>query len=101
MPPRKTAPTPAPAQPTSRAGAAPNATQKRWLRRGLSQPGGKLPLFDESGRKVSRRTVEACLKAGWVERWFDNPLKPDWLVCRLTEAGRAAVGAQSDGATQE
>jgi hypothetical protein len=58
------------------------------LRRGLDQPGGKLPLFDEKGKKVSRRTVTACISAGWAEPWFDNPLKPDWLVCRLTEPGR-------------
>lgn len=71
----------------------PTALQRRWLARGLAQPGGKLPLFDEAGRKIGRSTVEACLKAGWAERWFDNPMKPDWLVCRLTEAGRAVVGA--------
>jgi hypothetical protein len=28
---------------------------------------------------------------GWAEPWFANPLKPDWLVCRLTAAGRAVV----------
>jgi hypothetical protein len=31
------------------------------------------------------------MAAGWAEPWFSNPIKPDWLVCRLTEAGRAAV----------
>ncbi len=62
-----------------------------WLRRGLDQPGGKLPLFDETGRKVNRQTVESCVAAGWAERWFDNPTKPDWLVCRLTDAGRAVA----------
>ena len=70
----------------------PTAAQRRWLRRGLDQPGGKLPLFDGKGQKVSRRVVEACIAAGWAEPWFDNPLKPDWLVCRLTEAGRGVVG---------
>ncbi len=68
--------------------ASPTRAQRRWLRRGLGQPGGKLPLFDEKGKKVSRRTVAACIGAGWAEPWFDNPLKPDWLVCRLTAAGR-------------
>jgi hypothetical protein len=77
-------------------GRQPTAAQGRWLARGLAEPGGKLPLFDERGRKVSRRTVEACLRSGWAERWFDNPLKPDWLVCRLTPSGRAAVRALDD-----
>ena len=27
----------------------PTAVQKAWLRRGLFQPGGKLPLFDGQG----------------------------------------------------
>ncbi len=71
--------------------SAPSDVQGAWLRRGLDQPGGKLPLFDERGQRVKKATVEACLKAGWAERWFDNPLKPDWLVCRLTETGRTAL----------
>ncbi len=67
--------------------------QRRWLRRGLQQPGGKLPLFDRQGQRVSERTVRACLDQGWAEPWFTNPLKPDWLVCKLTESGRK-VAAQ-------
>jgi hypothetical protein len=74
----------------------PTPAQARWLSRGLAEPGGKLPLFDERGRKVSRRTVEACLRAGWAERWFENPLKPDWLVCRLTSEGRAVLTAGAE-----
>lgn len=66
-------------------------TQKRWLSRGLSQPGGKLPLFDEDGTKIKKRTIVSCINRGWAEPWFSNPLKPDWLVCRLTKAGRAKV----------
>jgi len=65
--------------------------QRRYLERGLMQAGGKLPLFDDEGREVDPRTVRACLKAGWAEPWFANPLKPDWLVCRLTAAGRCAL----------
>ena len=67
----------------------PTHAQIRWLGRGLDQPGGKLPLFDEYGAKVSRRTIRSCVEHGWAEPWFRNPLKPDWLVCRLTETGRA------------
>lgn len=61
--------------------------QLHWLRRGCDQPSGKLPLFDEKGRKVSERTVKSCIEHGWAEPWFANPLKPDWLVCKLTDAG--------------
>lgn len=89
------------AGPDGSAGAAPDAgerrptaAQRRWLRRGLDQAGGKLPLFDGRGQKVSRRMVEACIAAGWAEPWFDNPLKPEWLVCRLTEAGRGVAAGR-------
>lgn len=59
-----------------------------YLRRGLTQAGGKLPLFDLDGQSIDRAIVRRCLRHGWVEPWFNNPLKPDWLVCKLTEAGR-------------
>ncbi len=78
--------------------AAPSRAQLRWLGRGLSQPGGKLPLFDRRGQRVGDSLVRACLEAGWAEPWFSNPLKPDWLVCRLTETGRRlAEGADDAG----
>ena len=73
----------------------PTAQQREWLRRGLGQPGGKLPLFDQWGQRISERTVRSCIDQGWAEPWFSNPLKPDWLVCKLTDAGRSAVGGRS------
>ena len=69
----------------------PSASQRAWLARGLEQPGGKLPLFDIQGKQVSPRTVKACIEQGWAEPWFANPLKPDWLVCKLTDLGRKVV----------
>jgi hypothetical protein len=66
----------------------PTDVQRSWLVRGLSQPGGKLPLFDEGGKRIDARTIRSCIDQGWAEPWFANPLKPDWLVCRLTELGR-------------
>jgi hypothetical protein len=64
-----------------------------YLRRGLSQAGGKLPLFDLDGQTVAGEVVRRCLARGWAEPWFNNPLKPDWLVCKLTEVGRRAAQA--------
>ncbi len=69
----------------------PNPAQTRYLSRGLGQAGGKLPLFDEDGQRIDPRVIRRCMAAGWAEPWFDNPIKPDWLVCRLTPAGRAAL----------
>jgi hypothetical protein len=74
----------------------PTEPQRRYLERGLSQPGGKLPLFYADGREVPPRTIQACVASGWAEPWFSNPVKPDWLVCRLTPQGRQVLGqAQS------
>ena len=75
------------------AGVRPTEAQRRYLERGLTQPGGKLPLFDGDGREVPKRTVESCVAHGWATPWAANPIKPDWLVCRLTEAGYRALGA--------
>jgi hypothetical protein len=66
----------------------PSPVQRAWLRRGLDQPGGKLPLFDREGQQIDPRTIQACIEQGWAEPWFKNPIKPDWLICKLTEAGR-------------
>jgi len=71
----------------------PTAVQRHWLAHGLGQPGGKLPLFDENGKRIDPRTVRRCLDEGWAEPWFSNPIKPDWVVCRLTPAGRAVSKA--------
>lgn len=76
--------------------ARPTAAQRQWLACGLDQPGGKLPLFDADGQRVNPRTIKACLRQGWAEPWFKNPLKPDWLVCRLTDAGRQILGEGED-----
>ncbi|WP_338033040.1 hypothetical protein [Hwanghaeella grinnelliae] len=72
----------------TRANGRPSKAQVAYLQRGLEQPGGKLPLFDLQGQRISERTVRTCIEQGWAEPWFNNPLKPDWLVCKLTESGR-------------
>jgi len=73
-----------------------SAAQREWLARGLTQPGGKLPLFDRDGQKINDRTIKSCIRKGWAEPWFENPIKPDWLVCKLTKSGRRAVGRKFD-----
>ena len=80
----------------------PTANQLAWLCRGIDQPGGKLPLFDEQGKRINAQTIRSCMERGWAEPWFSNPLKPDWLVCRLTEAGREAMdAARAEDGTQD
>ena len=71
----------------------PSQTQRIWLERGISEPGGKLPLFDHLGQRISARTVESCINHGWAEPWFDNPLKPDWQVCKITELGKKILNS--------
>jgi len=83
---------PAPERNGSAEAARPSSAQRRYLERGLAQPGGKLPLFDSDGRQVARQTVESCIARGWAVVWFANPTKPDWLVCRLTPAGYHVLG---------
>lgn len=70
---------------------APSRAQLDWLQRGVNQPGGKLPLFNDEGQQVSERTVKSCIDKGWAKPWFSNPLKPDWIVCKLTDQGRKAL----------
>ena len=73
--------------------AEPSLPELFYLRRGLAQPGGKLPLFDLDGQTIAPEVVQVCLDRGWAEPWFNNPLKPGWLVCKLTEAGRRLASA--------
>ncbi len=78
--------------------ARPTEPQRRYLERGLGEAGGKLPLFDRNGREVAPRTVQSCIAHGWAAPWFNNPVKPDWLVCRLTPLGYAVLGREAPAA---
>lgn len=80
---------------TARLKGGPVSTaQKRYLQRGMDEPGGKLPLFDQEGQRVKDQTINACIKNGWCEPWYHNPVKPDWLVCKLTDKGRSVLKAK-------
>ncbi len=71
--------------------AHPSSAQMRYLKLGIGQPGGKLPLFDGEGQAINPKTIRACIDRGWAEPWFSNPIKPQWLVCKLTDAGKQAI----------
>ena len=75
-------------------GPRPTEAQRRYLERGLTEPGGKLPLFGRDGREVPRKTIEACMAHGWAAPWVANPIQPGWLVCRLTDVGYQILGAR-------
>lgn len=77
-------------------GKRPSANQLAWLKHGLDQAGGKLPLFDGEGRRINAQTIRSCMERGWAEPWFSNPVKPDWLVCKLTDLGRNVVQEMED-----
>ena len=57
-----------------------------------------MPLFDRDGRQVPRKTIEACIAHGWAAPWTVNPIKRDWLVCKLTPMGYRALGVAPPGA---
>jgi hypothetical protein len=70
---------------------SPSQAQLEYLNLGLHQAGGKLPLFDRDGQQISAKTVRSCIKNGWAVPWFNNPIKKDWLVCKLTDEGRELI----------
>lgn len=74
-------------------GELPTLHEILYLRRGLTQAGGKLPLFDLDGQSIDETIVRRCIDRGWAAPWFNNPLKPEWLVCKLTPAGRSVAAA--------
>ncbi|OUR79225.1 hypothetical protein A9Q83_05175 [Alphaproteobacteria bacterium 46_93_T64] len=69
----------------------PTKAQIGYLKLGRLQAGGKLPLFDRNGQQISPVTIRSCIAKGWAQPWFENPIKKDWLVCRLTDEGRRVV----------
>ncbi len=79
------------------ASSAPTDEQRRWLSMGLQQPGGKLPLYDEKGARVSADLITACVQAGWAEPWALNPTRTGNQICRLTETGRIALQKDKEG----
>lgn len=75
----------------------PTSAQLKYLRLGRYQPGGKLPLFDPDGQLINTTTIRSCIRQGWATQWFNNPIKSDWLVCKLTEEGINTVDKYAHG----
>jgi hypothetical protein len=74
------------------ADAGGTGAQRRYLQRGIDQPDGKLPLFDEYGQEIPKVTIRTCIEHGWAEPWSRHPIHPDWVLCRLTDAGFLMLG---------
>src|SRR5260370_27741139 len=62
----------------------PSTAQRAWLLRGLNQPGGKLPLFDESGQRISPRTIPSSLDQCWSQPGVAKPTQPYLLLWHPT-----------------
>lgn len=65
--------------------------ERDYLILGKKQQDGKLPLFDDNGQMINFNTVKSCLDKGLTERWFISPMRPDWPIYRLTDAGYEAI----------
>ena len=48
-------------------GDLPALSELLYLRRGLAQAGGKLPLFDLDGQDVDAAIVRRCVDRGWAD----------------------------------
>jgi len=74
----------------------PSPDELNWMRRGLGQPGGKIPVFDENDNPVDPKIVRRCLEQQWVEPWIGNQKNPDnlYMACRLSPLGRRLVGRE-------
>lgn len=59
-----------------------------WLRGGLNRADGRLALFDAFGEPVEPIIIQKAIASGLAEPWFASPMRPQWMVCRLTAQGR-------------
>ena len=73
------------------AGRVSEREMRQWLSGGLTRPESRLALFDQFGEPIDRALVREAIRLGYAEPWFANPMRPEWMVCRLTARGRAAL----------
>ena len=76
------------AEPAAWRRARPTAVQRAYLRRGLDQPGGKLPLFDRNGQRYPERTIRACIELAGLQADRRGPRIGGRPATRLTGAER-------------
>lgn len=84
----------APAGPATPGGVA-TAAMRAWLLSGVDRPGGQLDVILPGGRRLLTSTIEACLAAGYAQRWYENVISPGLRndIYRLTKSGwRLALG---------
>jgi hypothetical protein len=52
----------------------------------------KTPIRQACGQPRHNGDIASCIAHGWAEPWTRNPIKPEWLVCRLTLEGYQVLG---------
>ncbi len=76
---------------SDRAGFSARETElelRDWLRGGLNREDGRLAMFDTFGEPVRKIIIKTAIAEGLAEPWFSSPMRPQWMVCRLTSKGR-------------
>ena len=69
---------------------------RNWLRGGLDRADGRLAIFDTFGEPVDKGVIKSAIAAGLAEPWFSSPMRPQWMVCRLTPKGRDALNRSAN-----
>ena len=64
---------------------------RNWLRGGLDREDGRLAIFDSFGEPVNKAVIKSAISEGLAEPWFSSPMRPQWMVCRLTPKGRTVL----------
>ncbi|MEP3655166.1 MAG: hypothetical protein ABJO36_09745 [Litorimonas sp.] len=67
------------------------AEMLNWLKGGLDRSDGRLAMFDTFGEPVNKAVIKSAIAAGLAEPWFSSPMRPQWMVCRITAKGRETL----------
>jgi hypothetical protein len=62
--------------------------EKKWLQKGLTHPGGMIPLLTEKGEPVDSKLIEKAFLNGWIELLPSARDGACFIGCRLTQSGR-------------